>query len=181
MCFQLPTIPKFRSLILIFLILVFGFLQLLILLAEKCFQFRVYFFWKILKLTLLKKCFCNICTPQTTPQPRSNCWPMKMKEQQAVTPCEYFKQIKLFQKIKSNPTYQLPNFKKHVIENTHIFLFGLKVINFYKLYKSLKWQWRQKLIFKKTFGKLCIKYSKTSFEKNCFSAWASTLTAPTKG
>ena len=37
-CFWLPTVPKFRSPTLIFLISVFGFLQL-ILLAEKCFQF----------------------------------------------------------------------------------------------------------------------------------------------
>ena len=64
MCFRLPTVPKFRSPTDFFVI--FGFLQLI--LTEKGF------------------CFCNVRALQTTRQPRSNCWPMKVKEQRAVAP-----------------------------------------------------------------------------------------------
>ena len=55
-CFRLPTVPMFRSLTLIFFIIVYGFLQL-ILLAEKCFQFKSIFVSTYIKTNFTKSVF----------------------------------------------------------------------------------------------------------------------------
>ena len=116
-CFWLPTVPKLRSPTLIFILLLLNF----------CNQF--------LQKNVFSFCFHNICVLRNTSADvkllanekeeatsRDTMWQTeKMLIFQFWFYKKYFRQIKLFQKIKKIilPTY--PNFKKHVTGNTHVF------------------------------------------------------------